>query len=204
MTEDLPLQFEEDLLLVLEQEASVVTVPKGSVLLCKGGSVAAVPIVLKGLIKVDRVEEDRELLLYYIRPGQSCIMSFTAILHQTNSSVLAIAEEECEVLLIPAEKLEYWHRKFPSLQRYYLELYQQYYEGLLTTIDELAFHKMDSRILNYLHKKVEARGTALLKMTHQQIAHEVGSTREVVSRVLKKLETEGEVNLGRNEIEVLN
>lgn len=194
--------LESALIDILTQEAKVVQVPKGAILLREGGSVSSVPIVLSGLLKVDRAEDDRELLLYYIQPGQSCIMSFTAVLNQGPSKVIAVAEEDSEVLLLPAEKLAQWHRDFPRLQRYFLRLYQQYYEGLLMTIDELAFHKMDSRMLSYLHKKAEAKGTTLLHMTHLQIAHEVGSSREVVSRVLKKLESEGKVALGRNEITI--
>lgn len=199
----MPFARENELRKLLEQEGIRQTVPRGTVLLRAGAYVSAVPVVLSGLLKVDRVEEDRELLLYYIEPGQSCIMSFTAMFQNKPSQVVAIAEEDSEILLLPADRLPGWHQRFPSLQQYYLTLYQQYYEGLLSTIDVLAFQRMDARILSYLQKKAQAKDQDLLRITHQQIAQEVGSTREVVSRILKKLETEGKVALGRNEIQVL-
>ncbi len=198
----LPFPAEPGLLELIETHALLKEIPAGTVLLREGSFVATVPIVLEGLLKVDRVDEERELLLYYIQPGQSCIMSFSAIFRTASSKVVAVAEEDSQVLLLPGEFLSQWHQQFPSLQQYYLNLYQQYYDGLLSTIDVLAFQRMDARILAYLRKKAEAKGTTHLSMTHQQIAQEVGSTREVVSRILKKLETEGMVTLGRNEIEV--
>ncbi len=198
----LPFSPEPELIAILARKGMIRQVPKGAVLLREGAHVASVPVVISGLLRVDKIEEERELLLYFIQPGQSCIMSFSAMFQGMPSRVMAVAEEDSEVLLLPVEELPDWHRRFPSLQRYYLELYQKYYDGLLTTIDVLAFQRMDARILAYLEKRAEATGKELLDVTHQQIAQAVGSTREVVSRVLKKLETEGHVRLGRNEVEV--
>lgn len=196
----LPFRAEAELIALIEAHGIRKTVPAGTVLLKEGAYVAAAPLVLSGLLKVDRVEEDRELLLYYIKPGQSCIMSFSAVLKDGMSQVMAIAEEESDLLLLPADHLKSWHARFPSLQQYYLDLYQEYYEGLLHTIDMLAFHRMDARILDLLQRKATAKESLKLQITHSQIAQELGSTREVVSRVLKKLETEGRVELGRNEV----
>ena len=175
-------------------------VPEGTVLLQEGAYVQAVPIVLEGLLKVERYDTERELLLYYIRPGESCIMSFQAALRAQPSRVVATAEVDTELLLLPATVVGDWHRRFPVLQQYYLDLFTLRYEGLITTIDQLAFRKLDDRLLHYLEEKAQALGQQVLGLTHQQIAGELGTSREVVSRILKKLEKEGRLVLGRNEI----
>jgi len=175
-------------------------VPEGTILLQEGAFVQAVPIVLEGLLKVERYDTERELLLYYIRPGESCIMSFQAALREQPSRVVATAEVDTELLLLPAAVVGDWHRRFPVLQQYYLDLFTLRYEGLISTIDQLAFRKLDDRLLHYLKEKAQALGQQVLSLTHQQIASELGTSREVVSRILKKLERDGQLALGRNEI----
>ncbi len=197
------LPFETELKHLLAEQAQLVTLASGEVLLRDGSFVSAVPIVLRGLVKVLRYEADRELLLYYIRPGESCIMSFSAALQAQPSQVLATAETDTELLLLPVEKLSDWHRQYPRLQQYFIHLYSQRYQGLIHTIDQLAFQKLDERLLYHLRQKQQLCGESRLSLTHQQIANDLGTTREVISRVLKKLEREGLVQLGRHEIWLL-
>jgi CRP/FNR family transcriptional regulator, anaerobic regulatory protein len=194
------LPFETDLKQSMVAQAKSLRLPAGETLMADGAFVAGVPIVLRGLVKVTRFEADRELLLYYIRPGESCVMSFAAALHSQPSQVVATTEQDTELLLIPAEQLPHWHRRFPRLQRYFIDLYDQRYQGLIQTIDQLAFQKLDERLLAYLHQKQQLTGTADLRLTHQQIAADLGTTREVISRVLKKLERSGHLILSRQAI----
>lgn len=175
-------------------------VPAGTVILQDGAYVQAVPIVLAGLLKVARYDTERELLLYYIRPGESCIMSFQSALRGQPSRVVATTEMDSDLLLLPVDRLADWHRRFPVMQQYYLDLFTLRYEGLISTIDQLAFRKLDTRLLHYLEEKARLLGRNSLELTHQQIAGDMGTSREVVSRVLKKLEKDGYLNLGRNEI----
>lgn len=196
----LPPYFSKELVAELEAHALWREAPRGGVLLREGEFVAAAPIVLKGRLKVGRNDGEREFLLYYIQPGESCIMSFTSVLQSTSSRVAAVAEEDTEVLLMPAQYLRTWYSRFPELQRYFLDLYQQRYAGLITAIDLLAFQHLDGRVLAYLEQKVQTLGTRTVAVTHLQIAQDLGAAREAISRVLKKLESEGRLRLGRGVI----
>ncbi len=197
----LPPYFSEALIAELEAKAILRSLPEDTVLLREGEFVAVAPILLSGLLKVGRQDAEKELLLYYIQPGESCIMSFTSVMQDAPSRVVAVTESESEVLLLPANELRSWYVRFPELQRYFLDLYSQRYEGLIATIDQLAFHRLDARLYHYLAQKAVATGSHTLRLTHQHIAQELGSTREVITRVLKKLESEGKIRVGRNEIE---
>jgi CRP/FNR family transcriptional regulator len=200
MKEDLLSWMEPELRAAVEREGRLVELGAGEALLRPGAYVAGAPLVIEGLVKVDQVEEDRELLLYYLHPGESCVMSFQAALQGRPSQVAAYTEQPTRFYLLPAERLREWNHRYPSLQRYFLDLYHQRYEGLIEMINQLAFQRLDARILAHLAEKAEATGSRIFHMTHQQLAQEVGSTREVVSRALKKLEREGKLSLGRNEI----
>ena len=195
--------LEPELLDEIETHSKLVEVPKGNVLLKAGDFVAGVPIVLQGLIKVERVEELRELLLYYIKPGESCIMSFASITQDSPSQVIAIAEQDSVVLFLPKKKLLEWNRRYPGLKGYFLQLFQSRYQGLIHTIDQLAFQRLDQRLFAHLKQKSNTLNTNDIHMTHQEIADELGSSREVISRALKKLEKEGKLLLGRNLISLL-
>lgn len=195
--------LEPALLAEMESRSLLRTFPVGTLLLKPGEYVHGLPILIKGRVKVRREGEDKDLLLYYIQPGESCIMSFSLCLHPGESQVSAIVEEDAELLLIPVEVLLNWLRKYPSLNRFVLDLYQKRYLDMLGMVDQLLFHRLDERILHYLQEKATLEKTSRLTLTHQQIADDVGSSREVVSRVLKKWEAQGKIRLGRHEVEVL-
>ena len=195
--------IEKEFLEEIENHGLYKTIPPNTVLLKEGASVHVVPLVLNGLIKASSTSEEKDLLLYYIRPGETCIMSFSACRSDSSSKILAVTEEETELLLIPAEKLDLWLRKFPSLNRFFFDLYNQRYLDLLHTIDQLVFHKLEERLLDYLQKKAFALGRESLQSTHQEIANDLGTAREVISRALKKLESAGMIALSRNGIRVL-
>ncbi len=178
--------------------------PAETVIQEERGYIKFVPIVVNGSIRVLRTEEDgREILLYYITPGESCIMSFLGGIHQETSKIRAIVEEEAEILLIPVEKASAWISQFPEWADFIFKLYHKRFEELLSVVDAIAFKKLDSRLLNLLKQKAELFQTHEIKVTHQQLADELGSTREVVSRVIKQMEKEGLVKLSRNKIHLM-
>lgn len=154
------------------------------------------------MIRTD--DEGRELVLYYIRSGESCIMSLLGGIAQDTSKVKAVAQEETEIFFLPADKLNELIRDFPEWLNYIFRLYHQRFEELLEVVNAVAFKKMDERLLNLLLTRKELSGTSILMATHEQIANELGTVRVVVSRLLKQLEDEGKVHLGRNKITLLH
>jgi CRP/FNR family transcriptional regulator len=163
--------------------------------------IKAIPIVTKGSIRVMRTDEDgREILLYYIKAGESCIMSFLGGLHQDTSKVSAIAEEETEILFIPIDKVSLLIKEFPEWLDYIFRLYHKRFEELLEVVNAIAFKKLDERLLNFIQRKCELTNNKILQVTHEQLANELGTVRVVVSRLLKQMEEQGLVELGRNKI----
>jgi CRP/FNR family transcriptional regulator len=135
--------------------------------------------------------EGRELLLYYIEPNQSCVMSFAAALNNKPSRVIAKTEEASVILLLPSDKVAQWTHRFSDLNDLFFDQYNQRYSDLLDTIHHLVFDKMDVRLMSYLINKQQKTGDHFIRMSHREIANELGTVREVVSRILKKLEHEG-------------
>ena len=151
-----------------------------------------------------RTDEDgREILLYYIKAGESCIMSFLGGLHQDTSKIKAIAEEETEILFIPVDKVSLLIKEFPEWLDYIFRLYHKRFEELLEVVNAVAFKKMDERLINFIKKKCEMTQKQTLFITHEQIANELGTARVVVSRLLKQMEENGYVKLGRNKITLM-
>ena len=187
----------------IKNSSSTVHFEKDTELLREGQFVKVIPIVLKGLIKVFSRYEDKELLLYYIKPSESCVMSFSASLKNTPSQVFAVTEEETTVLLLPTTKVKNWGEKFPNFNQLFFEQYNVRYNELLKTINHLIFDKLDVRLYNYLVEKKDITRKNPIKISHRQIANELGTAREVISRLIKKLEGESKVKQLSNQIEIL-
>jgi CRP/FNR family transcriptional regulator, anaerobic regulatory protein len=196
-------QVDTELLQFIADEAVEMDVPADTTLLKTGNYVQSVPLVIKGLIRVSRNEEDKELLLYYIHPGEMCIMSFSACCNNSASLIEAATLEETKILLIPSVKLREWINRFPSFNFFVYEMFNKRYLDLIETIDQLIFNHLDERLYNYLNEKTILTGTKTLSITHQQIATDMGTAREVISRLLKKLEREKKIITGRNQVRVL-
>ncbi len=163
------------------------------------------PLLLKGSIKVLRVDEQgNEVFLYYLEKGDTCAMSLTCCLGNKKSEIIALSEEESELLLIPVKYLNEWLCVYTSWKNFIFNSYNARLEELLTVIDSLAFMNMDKRLLKYLQDKSMVLGTLELEITHQNIAQELNSSREVVSRLLKKMESKNIIKLSRNKITILN
>lgn len=175
--------------------------PAGSVLLQENDFIHSIPIVMKGVLKVIRTEEDgREILLYYIQAGESCIMSFLGGLHHEASKVRAVVDEDAEILFLPTEKVSLFIQEHPEWLDYIFRLYHKRFEELLDVVNAIAFKKVDERLLLFLRKKAELSQSKVLRITHEQLAQELGTARVVVSRLLKQLEENGILQLGRNKI----
>lgn len=188
----------------LLEYGTVKTFSEGEPILNENAYIRAIPIVISGSIKVLRTDDEgREILLYYIKSGESCIMSFLGGLHHDTSKVKAIAEEDTDVLFIPVDKVPELIKKYPEWLDYIFRLYHKRFEELLDVVNAVAFKKMDERLLNFIRKKTEISGAKTLYVTHEQLAGELGTARVVVSRLLKQMEDEGLVRLGRNKITLL-
>ena len=173
----------------------------GSIILNENASIRSIPIVTKGTLKVIRTEDDgKEILLYYIKAGESCIMSFLGGMHNETSKVKAEVEEDAEILFLPMDKVTLFIKEYPQWLDYIFRLYHKRLEELLEIVNAIAFKKVDERLLDLLYKKQELTGNNTLNITHEQLANELGTARAVVSRLLKQLEENGMVKLGRNKI----
>ncbi|TXF75205.1 Crp/Fnr family transcriptional regulator [Chryseobacterium sp.] len=178
--------------------------PAGSVILDINSYVNYIPLVMSGSVKVVRTEEDgREILLYYLTPGESCISSILSGLAQDTSKVKAIVEEDAEILMLSLSKGKEWLTKYPEWSTFVFQLYHKRFEDLVTMVNSIAFQKVDVRLLYLLDQKSQLYKSKELSVTHQQLADELGITREAVSRVLKQIETEGKIKLSRNKITLL-
>ena len=174
---------------------------EGDIILNENAYIKAIPIVTNGSVRVMRTDEDgREILLYYIKTGESCIMSFLGGIHHDTSKVKAIAEEETEILFIPVDKVSLLLKEYPEWLNYIFRLYHKRFEELLEVVNAVAFKKMDVRLLSLIKKKCELTKSNILLVTHEQLANELGTARVVVSRLLKQMEDENLVTLGRNKI----
>jgi len=174
---------------------------EGDIILNENSNIRAIPIVTSGSIRVIRTDDDgREILLYYIKAGESCIMSFLGGLHHETSKVKAEVEEDSEILFLPVEKVSLLMKEYPEWLDYIFRLYHKRFEELLEVINAVAFKKVDERLLLLLRKKSELTGSKTISVTHEQLANELGTARVVVSRLLKQLEENKTVELGRNKI----
>ena len=184
-------------------ESIVEEIPKGSEILKEAQYVKVLPIVISGLVKVYSKFDEKELLLYYIEPAQSCVMTFYAALKNTPSKVYATTEEDSKILLIPVRHLPSWLKEYPDFNELFYNQFNLRYSELLNTIGHLLLDKMDKRLYDHLQKKSLLTQHNPIKMSHNQIANELGTAREVVTRVLKKLETDGKVEQNADGIKII-
>lgn len=173
----------------------------GDVIVSDHTSIHSIPIVLSGSLKVMQSDDEfREMVMYYLQPGETCVMSFLAALYNDTSKVKAVAEEDSEIVFIQIGKMRELMSKDPKWLNYIFQVYHKRFEELLDVVNAIAFKKMDERLLQFLKKKAEVSGSNDIKITHEQLGQELGTAREVISRLLKQMESEGLVELGRNRI----
>jgi CRP/FNR family transcriptional regulator, anaerobic regulatory protein len=185
----------------LLQYGIVKTYHEGDAIVNADAFIRSIPIVLSGAVKVMQTDENgRELLLYFIEPGESCIMSFLGGIHHEKSRVKAIAEETTVILLIPVEKVHQFIKDYPQWLDYIFKLYHKRFEELLEVVNAVAFTKVDERLIQLLKKKAALSQNTTIHITHEQLANELGTARTVVSRLLKQSEQAGLLQLSRNRI----
>ena len=173
----------------------------GSVIVDIHSYIKTIPVVISGSIKVIKTDEaGNEILLYYITAGQSCIVSVLASMNNETSKIKAVVEEDAEILLLPTQKTKEWIRTYPEWTDFIFNLYQKRFDELLEVLNAVAFQKIDARLLHLLKQKKQLYQSTEINVTHQQLADELGITREATSRVLKQMEHSGVLQLSRNRI----
>lgn len=178
---------------------------EGDVILDYGKNIKFMPLIVSGTIRVMRKdEEEREILLYYLSSNESCAMAYTCCMEARKSEIKAIAEDNVELIAIPHEKLDEWLAKYPSWKSYIFNSFTQRFNELLKSLESIAFHKLDERLINYLKNKAKVSGKTSIQLSHNQIAEEMGTSRVVISRLLKQLENDKKLILYRNEIKLLS
>lgn len=209
------MKFETDIFKVLNfitekelrneiyENCKILTFTKGEIIVREGEYVKVLPIVLSGHIRVFQTKEDREILLYYVDPSQTCMMSLSACFYNNQSPSQAIATTETKILAIPTRFITKWQRAYNSWNNFVIKTFRNRYDELLETFESVAFDHIDKRVLEYLNQRKYKQGNSKIKISHQQLAYELGTTRVVISRILKQLELNGILILHRAEIELL-
>ncbi|MFN5224058.1 MAG: Crp/Fnr family transcriptional regulator [Bacteroidota bacterium] len=193
--------FESLLMDEIEKSSKLLHLEAGTVMLEPGSYVKFIPLLVNGSIKVFRQGSDGgEILLYYVYPLETCAVSLTCCVANQKSNVKVIAEEDTTILSIPMSKSDDWFARFPSWKQFIMQTYSHRFEELLKAIDGIAFHKVDERLYNYLLEKSTLLKSSIIQVSHQQIAEELNTSREVVSRLLKQLEGRGLLTMGRNKL----
>lgn len=196
--------FEPALITEIENVANIIEIKEGNTILDIGQTVRVIPLLLTGILKISRADDaGKELLLYYVHANESCAMTFTCCMQQYPSEIKATAETDTTFLAIPINKMDQWLSQYPTWKSFVMKTIRHRFNELLNTINQLAFQKLDERPINYLKEKAKATNSTLINLSHEEIANEMASSREVISRLLKKLEHDNKVLLYRNQIKLL-
>jgi CRP/FNR family transcriptional regulator len=196
--------FSEELLTELESNATRQSYKAGDVIMRTGQYINNTLLILNGQIKIYREGENGgEFLMYYLQPGQACAVSMICATKSQTSMIMAKVVEDVDLLMIPLTLMEKWMIKYRSWYEFVIFTYRTRFEEVLEVIDNIAFRAMDERLEFYLKRHSDACGCEDLKLSHQEIATELNTSREVISRLLKKMEQRGMVKLHRNHIELL-
>ena len=201
----LPLLQRADPQLVHEfqQAASFAKIPAGKDVFLEGDRVDGIALLISGVVRVYKIgETGRQITLYRFGNGQSCILTANAILSQKTFPAVATVEKDAEAVMIPADVFRKWVSTYDVWREFVFELLSQRLSSVMEIIDEVAFRRMDSRLAAMLLTRSQDQNP--LQMTHQEIAAELGSSREVISRLLEDFSEQGFINAGRGEVEVLD
>ena len=197
--------FEPALIKEMQQFGEIKHFKEGDLIMEYGKYIRMMPIIIKGTIKVFRMDENgNEILLYYLSSNESCSMAYSCCIEAKKSEVKAIADEDVELIAIPHNKLDEWLCKYPSWKNYIMRSFNERFLELLKSIESIAFHKLDERLIAYLKEKKRLSGSSVIKASHYLIADELATSRVVVSRLLKQLENDKKIILYRNEIKLMN
>lgn len=197
--------FEDALLREINQAGTYKEIPEGYKLIEIGDYIRSMPLLISGVVKIIREDQDGdELLLYFLEHGDTCAMTLTCCLGQTKSEIRAVAETDAKLIMLPIQKMEEWLSKYKSWRNFVLKSYHGRLNEMLETVDSIAFLNLDDRLLKYLKDKSRVTNEKTIYNTHQQIAYELHTSRVVISRLLKKLENMGKIELYRNHIKIID
>ena len=191
---------EEELQNELLENSTITTHKKGEFIIENNQYIKVLKIVLKGKVRVYQENHEREILIYYLSDMETCTLSLSACFEDCKSSVNAIVEEECIILNIPVRFVKDWNFKYKSWNIFTTTVFRESYNYLINQYSNLAFQSLKDRLLDYLVSKAN---NSIVKKSHQELAKELGTTREVISRLLKKLENNSKLHLGKKEIQIL-
>tara|TARA_B110000503_G_C7157305_1_gene417896 strand:+ start:1207 stop:1821 length:615 start_codon:yes stop_codon:yes gene_type:complete len=191
---------EQELQDELQEKSSITTHKKGDFIIKNNQYIKVLKIVLQGKVRVYQENDEREILIYYLNAMETCTLSLSACFEDCKSSVNAIVEEECTILNIPVRFVRDWNFKYKSWNTFTTNTFRESYNHLINQYSNLAFQPLKDRLFDYL---VSKENNAIIKKSHQQLAKELGTTREVISRLLKTLESNGKLILGQKEIQIL-
>ncbi len=193
---------EPELLSDMASHGKIVSAKKGDVLIREGQHLDFLPIVLKGSIRVYSQKDDREILLYYVREKETCVMSLSSAYFRNKSAAYGVAMEPTDVLVIPTRFISEWQLRFPSWNDYVIRTFRRRYDELLDSFGSIAFDPVQSRLKEYLKRRAESDGSKKILISHKALADEIGTTRVVVSRILKQFEQTGALKLHRGSVQL--
>ncbi|GEM55623.1 Crp/Fnr family transcriptional regulator [Flavobacterium branchiophilum NBRC 15030 = ATCC 35035] len=197
--------FSNDLISEIENHATLNVFEAETILMRTGQYIKNTVLVLKGRIKIYREDDEGgEFFMYYLQPGQACAISMICATRNKQSQIMAKVVEETEIISIPLQLMDKWMMNHKTWYEFVIETYRSRFEEVLEVVDNIAFRAMDERLEFYLKRHSDACGCFDLKISHQQIGNELHTSREVVSRLLKKMEQRGMLKLHRNHIELLD
>ena len=197
--------LEEDLIKELFKVGNVKMVKEGDLLMRTGQNIRSALLVINGLIKIYREDsEGNEFFMYYINSGKACAMSLVCAMNQKTSGLMAKAVSNSTIISVPLHDVNEWMGKYKSWAEFAVSSYRERFEEQLETVDHIAFRNMDERLLFHLKRHQKQLGTNLLSIPFTEIAQELNSSREVISRLIKKLVEKGMIKLHGSKIELLN
>ena len=179
------------------------TFNRGDVIVSERQFVKVLPIVVSGMLRVYQTKAEREILLYYVEPSQTCMMSLSACFFNNESPSQAVAMEQTQALTIPVRFVTKWQIAYPSWNNFVIRTFRNRYDELLNTFESVAFDHIDKRVLAYLRSRASKQKTREVDISHQELANELGTTRVVISRILKQFEMDKLVELHRGFIKIL-
>jgi len=192
--------FEKELLEEISQ-AEVLYLKPGTVILKERQFIRNIPLVVEGSVRLRKTDENgREIVFYHISPGESCILSITSCLNEKESQAEAVIEKKARLIVVPADKVREWMNRFPHWRKFVISLYYERMTELMTLVDLITFKSVDQRLFKYISERAVNN---VVEITHQKLAGEIGTAREVISRLLKQMENDNLIALERGKIIIL-
>lgn len=197
--------FENELIAELSESGKYMEVEVGYILASPNKITQVVPIILSGSVKVSKLDEEgRETLLYYLNGMDSCVMSLNYCLNPSQKTeIIAVVEDKTTMVTVPVFKIPDFFAKYPSWRQYVFSNYQKRYDDLLMVVEDVLYKKLDERLIKLLEGKSQSSNEKVFFLTHEELANDLSTSREVISRVLKQLEKNGKVKMSRNRLELL-